>query len=75
MKTIWHPRALSIFYKLPVHSATLLDRAVVSFAETGRGELYWDPPEHVLRAGFHYVALAIDEQAGTIYVLRVRRVS
>ena len=50
MKTIWHPRALSVFYKLPVHSATLLDRAVVSFAETGRGELYWDPPEHVLRA-------------------------
>lgn len=72
-RIIWHFPALAVFYNLPIHSATVLDRAVIRFAERGEGELEWDPPHYRLRAGVHDAILAIDAQAGTVTVLRVYR--
>jgi hypothetical protein len=43
-RIIWNFPALQVFNSLPIHSATVLDRAVIRFAEKGEGELEWDPP-------------------------------
>lgn len=72
-RIIWNFPAIRVFYSIPIHSATILDRAVIRFAEFGEGELEWDPPHHRLRAGVHDAILAIDPTAGTITVLRVYR--
>lgn len=69
----WDPAALFVFYRLPMHSARLADRAVIRFVERGEGELLWDPPYHVLRAGFYDIVLTIDPDAQTLTVLRVYR--
>lgn len=73
LRRIWHPAALHVFYRLPLHTATLIDRATIRFAETGEGDLRWDPPHHVLYTGFHNVLLAIDLADGAIAVLRIYR--
>jgi hypothetical protein len=70
---VWDPAALFVFYRLPMHTATIVDRAVITFAETGKGELDWDPPYHLLRAGKHDVVLAIDVKTRTLTVLRIHR--
>ena len=70
---IWDPAALFVFYRLPRHSVTLVDRAVIHFAERGEGQLEWDPPYHRLRAGLHHVMIAIDREARTFTVLRIYR--
>ena len=48
----WDPAVLHVFYRLPVHSATLVDRVVLRFAERGEGHLERDAPCYILRAGF-----------------------
>lgn len=72
-RVIWHFPALRVFYSLPMHSATILDRAVIRFAEKGEGELDADPPHFRLRAGLHDALLAIDVHGHTLTVLRVYR--
>jgi hypothetical protein len=72
-RVLWDPAALFVFYRLPLHSAKLADRAVIRFVERGEGVLEWDPPYHLLRAGFHDVVLAIDTEARTLTVLRIYR--
>ncbi|WP_438021696.1 hypothetical protein [Sorangium sp. So ce233] len=73
-RVVWNFPALVTFYSLPMHSAFMIDRAVVRFAETGEGELAWEAPHHLLSAGFHDAVLAIDREARTITVLRIYRV-
>lgn len=51
LAAVWDPAALYVFYRLPIHSATLADRAILRFASTGEGELDWEPPYYLLRAG------------------------
>ena len=60
---------------LPVHTATLVARAVIRFAETGEGDLGWDPPYHVLRAGFHNVLLTIEPRGFGTHSSRPVRVA
>lgn len=72
-EVLWAPAALYRFYRLPIHSAALVDRAVIRFAERGEGQLDWDPPYHLLRAGFFDIVLAIDRADRTVTVLRIYR--
>jgi hypothetical protein len=72
-RVIWNWPALAMFYKLPMHSAFMVDRAVVRFAETGTGHIEWVAPHHRLRAGFYDAVLAVDREARTITVLRIYR--
>lgn len=46
---------------------------MIRFAEHGEGDLLWDPPYHLLRAGFYDLALSIDVEARTMAVLRIYR--
>ena len=39
-RVVWNFPALVTFYSLPMHSAFMIDRAVVRFAETGEGKRY-----------------------------------
>lgn len=72
-RIIWAPAALQTFYRLPIHSATVVDRAVLRFAQTGDGHLEWVAPYHRLRAGVHDLALTIDRDERTLTVLFVYR--
>jgi len=69
----WHEPAIVTLYRLPMHSAMLVDRAVIRFAELGEGHLEWDPPYHRLRAGLYDLVLSIDRDARMITVLRIYR--
>lgn len=69
----WHTPALVTLYRLPMHSAMVVDRAIIDFAESGAGHLEWDPPYHRLRAGVHDLLLAIDREGQAITVLRIYR--
>ena len=71
LKITWDPAALHVFYDLPMHSATLVDRAVIRFAGTGEGQIEADPPYHRLRAGLHDAILRIDRRTRTLTVLRI----
>ena len=62
-----------MLYELRVHSATIVDRAVIRFAATGEGHLEAVPPHHRLRAGVHDVVLRIDLETDTVTVLRIYR--
>lgn len=73
LRVLWAPAALHVFYQLPMHSAKLVDRSAIRFVERGEGEILWDPPYYLLRAGFHDLVLAIDTEARTLTVLRIRR--
>lgn len=73
LEIAWHVPALRTLRELPMHSAMVVDRAVIRFAETGEGHLEWDPPHHRLRAGVHDVLLAIDRMARAMTVLRIYR--
>ena len=70
---LWHPAALFMFYRLPLHSATLVDRAIIRFAETGAGHLEWVPPYHRLRAGAYDVVMVIDREQRSLTVLQIFR--
>ncbi len=70
----WAHPAIVTFYALSIHEATAIDRAVIRFAETGEGELEWDPPHHRLRTGTHDALLALDRHARRLAVLRIYRV-
>lgn len=72
-RIIWDPAALHVFYELRIHSATIVDRAVIRFATTGEGHLESIPPYFRLRAGVHDVVLAIDLESETISVLRIHQ--
>ena len=69
----WHAPALVTLYRLPMHSAMMVDRAIIHFAESGTGHLEWDPPYHRLRAGVRDLLLAIDREGEAITVLRIYR--
>jgi hypothetical protein len=73
VRTRWHPAALAVFYDLPIHSATLVDRAVIDLATHGRGPLTWVAPYHRLEAGKYEIALAFDQETRTISVIAVYR--
>jgi hypothetical protein len=62
-----------MFYRQPMHSAFMLDRAVVRFALRGEGKIEWAAPYYRLRAGFYEAALAVDREARVITVLYVYR--
>lgn len=70
---VWDWPALRTFYALPLHTAAMVDRAVIRLAERGEGHLEWVPPYHRLRAGFYDVALVIDTEQRTMTVLRLYR--
>lgn len=70
---IWNWPALITFYRLPLHTATMVDRAVIRFAERGEGHLEWVPPYYRLRAGFYDIALVIDPERVTVTVMRIYR--
>ena len=69
----WDWPALHAFYRLHPHTAMIVDRAVLRFAERGEGDIDHDPPHYLLRAGLYDALLAIDENAGTVSVLRIYR--
>jgi len=46
----WTYAARWVLHELPLHSAMLVDRAVIRFAAAGEGELGWEAPYHRLRA-------------------------
>jgi hypothetical protein len=71
---VWTYPALVAFYDLPMHSAMMIDRALIRFAETGQGDLEWVAPYHRLRVGTYRARLAIDRAARTITVLYIYRV-
>lgn len=73
LDVVWDWPALATFYKLPLHTATMVDRAVVRYAERGEGQLGWDPPHHILLAGFYHIVLNIDFERGVVAVLRIYR--
>lgn len=72
-RVAWSAAALRVFYRLHIHSATLVDRTVIRFAETGEGELAWEPPYYHLRAGKFDVLMTIDGDAELVAVLHIYR--
>ena len=70
---LWHYPALRTFHNLPMHSAVMVDRAVIRFAERGEGRVESEPPYLRLRTGFHDVILSVDREARTLTVLRIYR--
>lgn len=70
---VWGPAALHVFYGLPIHSATMVDRAVIQLVEHGVGQVEWVAPYHRLRVGLFDVYLAVDREAHRLTVLRVLR--
>ncbi len=72
-EVIWDWPALVAFYRLPLHTATIVDRAVIRFASTGEGEIGWEAPYHRLRAGQFKVWLSIDFAEQRIVVIHIQR--
>lgn len=72
-RVLWNFPAVVMFHRLPMHSAFLIDRAVIRFAETGKGEVTWIAPYYRLRAGFYDAVLAVDRETHTLTVLRIYR--
>jgi hypothetical protein len=70
---VWNYPALAVFYDLRIHEATAVDRAVIRFAETGKGQLYRVGPHFRLRAGTFDAVLRIDTQERVLHVLRIYR--
>lgn len=74
LRIAWNYPALFIFNDLPMHTAMLVDRAVIRFAETGEGEIERIPPHYRLRIGAYRVRFAVDHDTGTMNVLYLYRV-
>lgn len=69
----WHRPALITFYKLPMHTAMIVDRAVLGFAQRGEGHVERDPPYFRLRAGFYDAVFTVDREQRLLTVLRLYR--
>jgi hypothetical protein len=73
LQIAWHPAALRVLLELPMHSAMIVDRAVIRFAETGAGQVEWEPPYYHLRAGLHVALFTVDRHVRQMTVLRIYR--
>ncbi len=71
----WNHAALVTFYRLPMHTATLIDRAIILFANTGKGTVERVDPYYCLRVGSYYVPFVIDPEARTLSVMRIFRIA
>jgi len=74
LRIAWNYPALITLYDLHMHSAMLVDRAVIRFAETGEGDVERMPPGYRLRVGVYRVRFVVDREAGTMNVLFLYRV-
>ena len=70
----WSPAALVTFYRLSIHSATMIDRAVIQLAETGQGRVHWVAPYYRLYVGSYDLPLVLDRQARSLTVLHIYNV-
>ncbi len=75
LRIAWNYPALITLYDLRVHSAMLVDRAVIRFAATGEGDVRKIPLYYQLRVGVFRVLFAVDREAGTMNVLFLHRVT
>ena len=75
LRIAWNYPALIALYELRMHSAMLVDRAVIRFAETGEGDVRKIPPYYQLRVGAFRVFFAVDREARTMNVLFLHRVA
>ena len=73
LRIAWNYPALIALHDLPMHSAMLVDRAVILFAETGEGHVERIPPHYRLRAGAYRVRFTVDREASTMNVLFLYR--
>ena len=71
-RILWNWPALVSFYNLHPHTAMIVDRAVIRFAEHGEGHLRWVAPYHRLRAGLYDAVLALDIEARTVTLYQMR---
>jgi len=71
----WGAAALWAFYRLPMHTAMIIDRATIRFANTGKGTVERVDPYNCLRVGSYYVPFVIDREARTLVVMRIYRIS
>ena len=53
LRIAWNYPALITLYDLHMHSAMLVDRAVIRFAETGECDIERIPPYYRLRVGMY----------------------
>ncbi len=70
---LWDYPALYAFYRLSMHSATIVDRAVTRFVEHGEGQIEDVPPYFRLRAGLYDVVLIVTPSDRMVTVLRLYR--
>ena len=56
---VWSHAALRTFFSLAPHTAMIVDRAVLRFAQAGEGDLRHEAPYHHLRAGKYDLLLAV----------------
>jgi hypothetical protein len=63
--------ALARFYDLGVAEATAVDRAVIRFAETGRGNIARDGPYGILLVGAFRVRFTVIRESRTLNVLYI----
>ena len=72
----WGPAALHVLRELPLHTAMLVDRAVLRFVEHGEGEIVDGGPYVYLRAGRHEAVLVVvpaEERVTVLHVLAYRK--
>ena len=69
----WSVPALVVFYRLPIRSATMIDRAIIQLAETGEGSLEWVSPYYRLRVSNFDIVLVLDTKVQTLYVVAIYR--
>lgn len=68
----WSHAARWKFYELHPHTAMIVDRAVIRFAERGEGEITREGPYYHLRAGKYELVLAVVPAEQQITVLHIR---
>jgi hypothetical protein len=71
----WSVQALWTFYRLPMHAATSIDRAVIHFANTSEGNVEWVPPYHALRVGSYRIPFVINHETRMLTVMRIYRIT
>lgn len=74
LRVTWNDEAETYFDRwLTLAVKRRVGGAILRYAETGEGDVQRRPPHDVLRAGVYDVDLSIDEQAGTVCVIRIYR--
>ncbi len=73
-EVVWSFPAHHAFYRLSMHSATIVDRAVTRFVERGEGEVLDETPYLHVRAGLYNVMLIVTPSARTVTVVYIYRV-